>query len=113
MCDIAGIQSNLIDAGAVHVQVESGQIHHLLHMDVRRTRNLAHLICDLLRNVVIGAHIGTNNLDVNRGGQTEIKNLRDDIGGLEEEFHARKTRWEFAAQPAHVARCWMMMFRIQ
>ena len=93
--------------------MKSGQIHQLLHVHVGRAGNLAHLICDPLRDVVIRAHIRAHDLDVDRRGQSEIKNLRHDIGGLEEEFHAWETRREFAPQPADIACRRMMVFRIQ
>ena len=113
LCDFLGIQSDLIDARAVHIEVKSGQAHHLLHVHVRRAGNLAQPICDSLRDVVVPAHIGAHYLNIDRRGQSKIENLRHDIGGLEEELHARKPRWKFAAQLAHVLRRRMMVFRIQ
>ena len=111
--DFLGIQSDLIDARAVHVEVERGQAHHLLHVHVGGAGNLAQPICDPLRDVVVPAHIGAHYLNIDRRGQAKIENLRHDIGGLEEKLHARKPRWEIAAQLAHVLRRRMMVFRIQ
>src|ERR1039457_6830207 len=111
LCDLLGIQSDLVDARAVHVEIESGQAHHLLHMYVGGAGNLAQPICDSLRDVVASAHIGAPYLNIDRRGQSKMEKLRHDIGGLKEELHARETRWEFTAQPAHVLRRRMMVFR--
>ena len=82
-------------------------------MDVGGAGNLANTICDFLSDVVVCAHIGAHDLNINRRGQSKIENLRHDVGGLEEELHPRKTSRQFAAQPAHVPRGGVMVFRIQ
>ena len=45
--DLLGSQSDLIDARAVHVEVQSRQVHHLLHVDIGGAGNLPQPVCDL------------------------------------------------------------------
>ena len=108
-----GGQSDLVDSGAIHIQIERGQAEHLLHVDVGCSGNLAQPISYLLPELVVRRHVRANNLYVDWRGHSEVKNLRNDIGGLEEKLHSRKASRQFAAQTPNVTCCRMMMFGIQ
>ena len=53
-------------------------------VNIRRSRNLAEPVGDPLPNFVIAAHVGAHHLNIDRRGQSKVKNLRNDIGGLKE-----------------------------
>src|ERR1022692_533869 len=74
---------------------------------------MPHLVGDLLRNEITASHIRPHNLDVDGRWQTEVQNLRNDICGLEEELHSRKTLRQNLAQMADVPCRGMMMLGIE
>src|SRR5277367_2024125 len=111
--DVLGGQSDLVDARAVHVEIERGQAEHLLHVDIGCSGNVAQFIGDFLADEVVGCDVLTDDLNVDRGGQSEIENLGDDVGGLEEKFDAGKTLRQLAAQAANVSRRGVMFFGVE
>ena len=55
-------------------------------MDIDGAGYVAHLVGDLLRDVVAALLVDADHLHVDRRGQPEVQNLGDDIGRLEEEL---------------------------
>ena len=55
---------------------------------------------------VVALQIRAHHLHIDGGGQAEIQNLRDDIGGLEEKFHPGKPARQFLPQTAQRIRRW-------
>ncbi len=78
----------MCDLGAIDGEVERGQGQHLLHVDISRPRDLSHAVRDLLGDEVVGLHVGADDLDVDGRRQTEVQDLGDDVGRLEEELHS-------------------------
>ena len=111
--DIFRRHPNLVDERAIHIQAKRGQAHHLLHVHIRSSRNEPQPVRDPLPDVVVCLHVRAHDLNIDRSRQSKIKDLRHDICGLKEELHTRKPRRKYAAQPPHVLRRRMMMFRIQ
>ena len=62
------------------------------------------LSCDGV--IGLGVRERSDDLDVDRRGESEIENLADDIGGLEEEGQVRVVVIEAGAQLADVVRRW-------
>ncbi len=73
----------------------------------------SHPIGNLLRDLVVGRHVGADQLNIDGRGQAEVQNLGNDVGRLEEEFHAGKLPRQTFAQPANVVRRGMMMLLVQ
>ena len=88
----------MLGAHAVHIELKRWVVHQLLHVNVNGTGNMAQLICDLLRDEIILIVVRSIQLNINRRGQTEIENLADYVGRLEEKFHAGKLSRQGAAQ---------------
>src|SRR4029077_9198303 len=74
---------------------------------------MPHFIGDLLRDLIAVGHVRSDDLYIDGRGQTEIQNLRDNIGRLEEEFHARKAAWQYFAQMTDVVGGGMVMLGIK
>ena len=89
------------------------QRQHLLHVDIGGAGNLPHPVRDLLRDEVVALHVGAGDLNVDGRRQSEVQDLRHDVGRLEEELHSRKAARQFLAQRADVSRRGVVMFRIQ
>src|ERR1039457_1867045 len=66
--NIAGVEPDLVDARAVHVEAESRQAHHLLHVHVGGSGNLAHLVGNFLPEDVVPLHVRSHNLNVDGRG---------------------------------------------
>ena len=66
-------------------------VEGLLHVHVNRAGNVTHLARQLLRDREISDLIVAHDRHVDRRGRTEVQNLRDDVGGLEEELNAGET----------------------
>src|ERR1051326_2215275 len=82
-------------------------------MDIGCTWDMADLIGDLLRNRVVCLLIGSDHLYVNRRRESEVQNLRDDVGRLEEEFHAGKMGRQKLPQVPHQLRLRGVVFRVE
>ncbi len=93
--------------------MQRGQAQQLLHVHIGCTWDAPHLVGNLLSNRVTALHIRADHLDINRGGQSEIQNLSDDVRRLEEEFHTRKTPWQFLPQLLHQLRRWALVLLVQ
>ena len=89
------------------------QVEQLLHVHVGSARNTPQPIGNLLRDGVVGCHVGANQLNVDGRGQAEVQDLGDDVGRLEEKLHTGKLPRQTLAQLADVVRCGMMVLLIQ
>src|SRR5712664_685756 len=67
-------------------------------MHIHGTRDVAELVGEPFADQIVSALVHTGHFHINGGGSSEIQNLRDDVGRLEEKLHARETLWEFLAQ---------------
>ena len=103
---VARVQSHLRDAGAIQVHVQRGRGEQLLHVDIGGAGNVPHPVGDLLRDVVVALLVGADHLHVDRRGQSEVQNLGDDVGRLEEELHAGEALRQHLAQVAGCGRRW-------
>ena len=93
--------------------LQGGQIEHLLHVHVGRARDVPHAIGDLLGDGVIAGHILAHHLHVDRRGQAEVQDLRNDVGRLEEELDAREAARQLRAQLLDVTRGRVMMLGVE
>src|SRR6266850_3229847 len=71
-------------------------------MHVHGTGNVAELVGEPFADQIISALVHAGHLHINGCGSSEIQNLRDDIGRLEEKLHAGETLGEFLAQVVDV-----------
>ena len=69
-------QPDVLRAGAIHVDEESGLVERLLDVQVSRSRHVLDLLHQLLGEVVIAHLIVANNLDIDRRRQAEVQDLR-------------------------------------
>ena len=90
LCDVALIQTLLREQGAVHVEIKRGRVEGLMDEHVGCAGDARNALADFLRHGVIGVALVARDLDVNRRGQAEVKNLRHDVGGLEKESQIGK-----------------------
>ena len=80
-------------------------------MHIGRPGNVPHLVGDLLRDHIVARHVHSDDLYIDRRGQSEIQNLGHDIGGLKKEFHSRKaSRQYFAQTPRKLRRRYMVLW---
>ncbi len=98
MCDVARLQSDRLHAGTVDIEEERWRIEGLLHVDVHRAGNVAHLGGELLSDHKIPLLVRAGDGHVNRCRSSEVQNLRDDIRWLKEKLHAREFAWQLLAQ---------------
>ena len=96
--DIQRAHSHLGDKIAIDVHVERGQSEHLLDMHIGSAGDMAQFVGDLLADYVVRLQIRTHYLNINRRGQSEVENLGDDVGWLEEEFHTGEAARQFLPQ---------------
>ncbi len=111
--NIARIHAHLRDAGALDVQMQRRQVEQLLHVHVSGAGNAPQPVGNLLRDLVVGRHVGADELNVDGRRQAEVQDLGDDVGRLEEELHARELPRQLLAQLADVVRRRMMVLLIQ
>ena len=71
--------------------------------------NVANLFQDTVCNGAVTLDIRAVDLNVDRRGQSEVQNLRDDIGGQKVEGDAGKLSRQLPAQIANVVRGGMVM----
>src|SRR5467141_5135997 len=76
-------------------------------MHIHGTRNVAELVGEPFADQIVSALVHAGHLHINGCGSSEIQNLRDDIGRLEEKLHAGETLWEFLAQVVNVHAGWL------
>ena len=57
-------------------------------MRVHGSRDLPNFLSKRACQLFVGAQIGSGELDINGSGQAKIQDLRDDVRGLKEKFHA-------------------------
>src|SRR5579872_294002 len=82
-------------------------------MHVGRSRNMPYPARNSLCDFVVSLQVSSYHLHINGRWNSEIQNLRNDVGGLEKELHSRKMlRQEFAKLPRQI-RCRRMFFRVQ
>ena len=82
---IALQQTGVIRLRAVHIHLNCGRVHLLVDEYIHGAGNRRHLIADLAGQRVILRRVHAHNLDVDRHGQSEIQDLRGDVGGLKVE----------------------------
>ncbi len=95
-------QSDLGCLGAVDVKVQFGLIGRLLDPDIHGARDIADgigkLCCDLSRFFTVPAH----DLNIDRGRETEVDGLIDDIGRQKIKRRSGKVSSQAGAQPANI-----------
>src|SRR5437868_11730161 len=82
-------------------------------MHVHGPRHVTQAIRDLLGNRVVRVQVPADNLNVDRGRQTEVQNLTHDVGRLKEEFRSGKIKRQIFAQLLDILLGRMMMLLIQ
>ena len=87
-----------------------GVIEILLDTRIGNARHVANLCQDLVRDLAIRLYIGAVDLNIHRRRQSEIQNLRDDIGGQKVKRHAGKFHGKILAQVADVIGSRMVLF---
>ncbi len=91
--------------GAVDRDVELRVVEVLLDAQVDQAGHLAELVQHLVGDPAIALDVGALDLHVDRRGQAEVEDLRDDVGGQEVEGHAGKLlRQRSAAAPGRSRR---------
>src|SRR5258708_2316934 len=83
--------------------MDRGIVHQLLHGYIDGPGHMAHSVRDLLGDHIVLRVALTSQLDVNRRGLTKVKNLADNVGGLEKEFHARESFRQLASQAMNIS----------
>jgi hypothetical protein len=95
---IALCETRLGGFRTVHFEVEARLVEELVNVGIHRAGDFADFCRHLLRDGEIALHVVTYELDVNRGGETEIQDLAHDVGRLEKEFDAGEFARQFRAQ---------------
>ena len=108
--DIARRVAALRGFGAVDRDVKLRVIEILLDARVGHAGHVANLFQDVIRNRAIRLDIGAVDLNIHRRRQSEIQNLRDDVGREKIKRHAGKFGGQILAQVADVIRSGMVVF---
>src|SRR3982074_264046 len=77
-------------------------VHQLLHMYVDGSGHMAQPVRDLLSDDIVPRVVLTGQLDVNRRGLTEVKDLAHNVRGLKKEFHPRESIRQLTPQAMNV-----------
>ena len=77
--DIALGVAALRRLGAVHVDLEGGVVVRLLDAQVGQAGHLAQLAENVVGDLAIAGDVGSFQLHIDRGGQAEVEDLRDDV----------------------------------
>src|SRR6202041_1282347 len=96
--DISLRRSHLLDSHPVDIVLKARLIELLLNMHIDGARYGAHLLCDLRSGFEIVGHIGSDGLNIDRSGDTEVERLGDDAGRLEKERYAGKVPGQLLSQ---------------
>ena len=100
--DRVGVQPELLRPRAVDRRLKGRAVDFLLKMRVGDAGNGGDALLQLVRHLEIVAAVGADDPHVDLRRQTEIEDLRDDVGGLEIEHDIGKGGRQHLAQLAHV-----------
>src|SRR5664279_5440469 len=89
------------------------QRQHLLHVDVGSSGYLLDPVRNLLRDKVISLQVSASDLDVERGRQPKVQDLRNDVSGLEKKVPPGETAGQLLAQCSNVSRGGLMTLLLQ
>ena len=98
---VLGVEAELDRAGPVDIGVEGGRIEFLLEMGVGDARNCRDAAPQLLRDAQIVRPVIADGAHVDLRRQSEIEDLRDDVGGLEIEHTPGRRPAALGAACAH------------
>src|ERR1700761_110263 len=77
--------------------MQRGFVERLLYVDVDCARDVTQLGRDFLRDCKVSVGVDAGDGDIDRRGRSEVQNLRDNVGGLEEKLNARESFWQLRA----------------
>src|SRR5439155_22390012 len=96
--EVPGGEAALSRLRAVDLDVELRIVEALVDAKVDQPPYLTQLVQHLVGDSTIALDVRALDLDVDRRGQAEVDDLRDDVGGQEVEGHAGELRRELLPQ---------------
>ena len=100
----------MLGLGAIHLNVQFRLVEGLLNPEVHDPWNKLQLVEQLVGEGAVCIQILTHDLHVDRGGQSEIENLADDVGRQEIKSNARKFLVELQPDIVFVLGSWTVIF---